>query len=87
MSLETNPSMSEDLRQILNRKQLVNPHDKRPTEGERLHKLAEEIDRTRLGEIQGRFRDLNYHEIKQFCGWTAGDMVKVWAWIITDALK
>ena len=53
-----------------------------PIERERLHKLANELDRRPLQEIAFRLAHLTYGEMVEYCEGIGGDPAKVWEWAV-----
>jgi len=53
-----------------------------PTERDRLHKLANELDRKPLQEIAFRLAHLTYGEMVEYCEGIGGDPAKVWDWAV-----
>jgi hypothetical protein len=46
----------------------------------RLHKLADELDRSKLDEIKWRFKNLSYGEMVELAEGIGADAAKIWAW-------
>jgi hypothetical protein len=58
-----------------------------PDERSRLHKLAEELDRSALKEIAYRLAHLTYGELKDFAEGTKSNADDVWTWATGDEHK
>ncbi len=89
---------TDTIRKMLNRNGPIPPQDMPrpvpslaqgdfapPSERDRLHKLADELDRPALKEIAYRLAHLTFGEMVELSEGIGADAAKIWAWATADA--